>query len=66
MGRFLPGGGRAFFDMSMTVGFCRYSSCDMAATSFSRRVYQRLVVIPIQEQKETAAYIPLLVIQFTN
>jgi len=22
-GREVPGGGRAFFDMSMTVGFCR-------------------------------------------
>ena len=37
MGRISPGGGRAFFDMSMTVGFCRYGMCFMAATSFSRR-----------------------------
>ena len=29
-----PGGGRAFFDVSMTVGFCRYGMCFMAATSF--------------------------------
>ena len=26
-----PGGGRAFFDVSMTVGFCRYGMCFMAA-----------------------------------
>jgi hypothetical protein len=32
-----PGGGRAFFDKSITVGFCRYAFCFMAATSFSRR-----------------------------
>ena len=29
-----PGGGRAFFDVSITVGFCRYGMCFMAATSF--------------------------------
>ena len=37
MGGIFPGGGRAFFNMSMTVGFCRYGMCFMAATSFSRR-----------------------------
>lgn len=35
-----PGGGRAFFDKSITVGFCRYAFCFMAATSFSRRFQQ--------------------------
>ena len=34
------GGGRVFFDVSMTVGFCRYGVCFMAATSFSRRFQQ--------------------------
>ena len=34
-----PGGGRAFFDKSITVGFCRYAFCFMAAT-FSRRFQQ--------------------------
>ena len=29
-----PGGGRALFDVSMTVGFCRSAMCFMAATSF--------------------------------
>ena len=35
-----PGGGRAFFDKSITVGFCRYAFCFMAAPSFSRRFQQ--------------------------
>ena len=34
MGVIFPGDGRAFFDMSMTVEFCRYGMCFMAATSF--------------------------------
>jgi hypothetical protein len=33
MGRFFPGGGRAFFNMSMT-GLCQYALYFMAATSF--------------------------------
>ncbi|WP_277934919.1 hypothetical protein [Parablautia intestinalis] len=37
MGKISPGQDHAFFDMSMTVGFCRYGMCFMAATSFSRR-----------------------------
>ena len=32
-GKEVPGGGRAFFDVLMTVGFCRYGMCFMAATS---------------------------------
>ena len=35
-----PGGGRAFFDKSITVGFCRYAFCFMAAPPFSRRFQQ--------------------------
>ncbi len=35
-GRDVPGGGRAFFDKSMTVGFCRYDMCFMAALVFQK------------------------------
>ena len=42
VGVIFPGGDRAFFDKSMTVGFCRYALCFMAATSFSRRICWRL------------------------
>ncbi len=34
MGVIFPGGGRTFFDISMTIGFCRYGMCFMATTSF--------------------------------
>ena len=56
MGRFFPGGGRAFFDKSMPVGFCRNGLCFMAATPFSRRFQQWNRAIALEE-KETAALI---------
>lgn len=37
----------AFFDRKAFVGLCRYSSCSMAATSFSRRVCQRRAIVSI-------------------
>ena len=47
-----PGGGRAFFDKSITVGFCRYAFCFMAATSFSRRFQQWYRVISLEDKKK--------------
>ncbi|MCM1373768.1 MAG: hypothetical protein NC245_01590 [Muribaculum sp.] len=60
IGVVFPGGGRAFFDVSMTVGFCRYALRFMAATSFSRRICWRSVAQFFSEDnliKETAALI---------
>ena len=45
MGVIFPGGGRAFFDVSMTVRFCRYVLRFMAATSFSRRFNKNRVLL---------------------
>jgi len=52
MGVIFLGGGRVFFDVSMTVGFCRYGVCFMAATSFSRRFQQWYRVISWEDKKK--------------
>ena len=41
IGVILPGGGRAFFDMSMTFEFCRYDVRFIAAASFNRRIFRK-------------------------
>ena len=47
------GGGRAFFDKKVIVKFCRLVMYFMAATSISRRICQRSVVITFEDKRNS-------------
>ena len=56
-GKICPVGMYSFFGRKLPVKLCRWRPCTTAATSISRRVCQRQGVIPLEDDKRTAALI---------